>query len=384
MGGDRFMNRSTFRRTDARHALVVTLVATLVLTRSLGSRRGVSADRADGNPTHTVRLTNHTQITGRLEHRDEQRVRMRTKDGFSITVPLERVHTIARADGSERHELKPLLPKKKRGSCKTIALSTEHTLTIRKNPTTQVHMRIAAWPGQTFLRWFPEVSENVWAQRDADVAKQDFTISDAGALVWSRRFEGKASVLATMTPRDDSVALEIRVTAAPDHDIRLASPANCLHFSAAPEFACNDFSRIHVRVKKQWRSFLDLRTAPGAPQNQSPASVIYREGFLESKRPNFWKGHVENCTMPDRVDHPLILCRSRSGNRAVATASEDYQGLFYNQSLPYLLCIHSAQAGVAIPRGTEAVFREIIWFVDGGIKAAVAAYNRDFRVKRSD
>ena len=137
-------------------------------------------------------------------------------------------------------------------------------------------------------------------------------------------------------------------------------------------------------MKEQWRSFLDLRTAPGAPQNQSPASVIYREGFLESKRPNIWRGHVENRTMPDRVDHPLILCQSKSGKRAVATASEDYQGLFYNQSLPYLLCIHSAQAGVAIPRGQEAVFRETIWFVDGGVTEAVAAYDRDFKEKRAD
>lgn len=127
-----------------------------------------------------------------------------------------------------------------------------------------------------------------------------------------------------------------------------------------------------------------LRTAPGAPQSQSPASVIYREGFLESKRPDIWKGHVENRTMPDRVDHPLILCQSKSGNRAVATASEDYQGLFYNQSLPYLLCIHSAQPGVEIPRGQEVVFRETIWFVDGGITAAVAAYDRDFKQRNSD
>ena len=370
------MNRSTFRRTAALVSLVVTL--------PLGSRQLVSADPADSDPSHSLRLTNHTEIKGRIEHRDKRRVRVRTKDGFAITVPLERVHTIARADGSDRRERKPLLPEKKRRSYKTIALSTEHTLTIRKNPTTQVHMRVVEWPGQTFLLWFPEVIDNVWAQWDADVAKQDLTISDEGELVWSRQFEGKASVVATMTARDDSVSLEIRVKAAPDHDIKLASPANCLHFSAAPEFACSDFSRIYVRVQKQWRSFLDLRTAPGAPKSQSPASVIYREGFLESKRLDIWKGHVENRTMPDRVDHPLILCRSRSGNRGVATASEDYQGLFYNQSQPYLLCIHSAQAGVAIPRGKEAVFREIIWFVDGGIQDVVAAYDRDLKAKRSD
>jgi len=333
------------------------------------------------DPPYSVQLTNGTEVTAKIERQDQDRIRLRNKDGFSITVPISRVHTIARVDGSDHRDLQPLLPKNERGAFKTIALRTEHKMTIRENPTTQVLMQVVEWPGQTFLLWFPETIDNVWDQWDADVGKQDFVVTDEGALVWSRKLDGKASVRATMTPRAHSVLLEIRVKAAPDHDITLAAPHNCLHFSQAPDFACTDFSRIYVRVKERWRSFLDLRTAPGAPKKQSPASVIYREGFLESGRPNIWKGSVEHRTMPDRVDHPLILCRSKSGARAVATASEDYQGLFYNQSAPYLLCIHSAQTGVKIPRGKEAVFREIIWFVDGGGGEAVDMYNRDLKAK---
>ena len=67
------------------------------------------------------------------------------------------------------------------------------------------------------------------------------------------------------------------------------------------------------------------------------------------------------------------------GDRVVATAAEDYQTLFHNQGFPYLLCIHSAQAGVAIPRKKTAVFRQMVWFVDGGIKAAIDAFDRDVR-----
>ena len=360
---------------------VTLLTVSVALLPLVGCRGPVLLEPVDRGVAYTVQLTNGTEVTALVEHQDRERIRLRNEDGFVITVPISRLHTIARADGSDRRVLQPLLPESERGAFKTIALSTEHKITIRKNPTTQVLMQVVEWPGQTFLLWFPEEINNVWAQWDADVAKQDFVVSDEGALVWSWASEGKASVRATMTPRDDSVFLEIRVKTAPDHDVEVASPHNCLHFSQAPEFDCDDFSRIYVRVNERWQSFLDLRTAPGAPKSQHPASVIYREGFLESGRPNIWKGHVENRTMPDPVDHPLIFCRSKSGDRAVATASEDYQGLFYNQGMEYLHCIHSAQTGVLVRRGEEVVFREIIWFVDGGGGEAVDMYNRDLKAK---
>ena len=342
----------------------------------------VSAAEKPINVTHKVQLTNGTKVTGKLKHRSKKRLTLWTENGAYVTVPTAHLHTIARVDGSGSRTLRPLLPKAKRKSYKTIALSTEHKHTIRKKPTTQVRIEVLEWPGQVFLLWFPEIINNVWAQWDPGLEEQNFTVNKNGQLVWARNFKGKATVEAIMTPRNDSVYMEIHVKAAANHDVKLAAPHNCLHFSAAKQFDCSDYSRIFVRVKKKWRSFLDLRTQPGAPKSQSPASVIYREGFLESKRANIWKGQVENRTMPDRVDHPLIMCFDKKLKRAVTTASEDYQGLFYNQGLPYLHCIHSAQAGVAIPRGRVAVFREIIWFVDGGIKEAVAAYDRDIKAKK--
>ena len=193
------MHLTKLRRTAVLASLMVPLV--------LASRPLLSADPVKDEQVHSVRLTNRTEVTGRIEHQDKQRLRLRTKEGFAITIPRARIHTLAKSDGSDKRVLSPLLPEKKRNAYKTIALSTEHTLTIRKNPTTQVHIRIAEWPDQTFLLWFPEVIDNVWAQWDAEVAKQDFTISAQGALIWQRRFADRASVLATMTPGNDSVFL---------------------------------------------------------------------------------------------------------------------------------------------------------------------------------
>ena len=269
-----FANRNGLFTSCPRYGSVVRrvtiLIVLLLAVSPSGDDKLISADRTEKGALSSVRLTNGTRVTGRIEHRDKHRLRVRMRDDFAVTVPIEHLPTLSHADGSHQRELRPLLAEGKRRSYKTIALSTEHKLTIRNNPTTQVHMRVVEWPGQTFLLWFPEMIENVWAQWDAEVAKQDFRVSEEGALVWSRQFQSKASVVATMTPRIDAILLEIRVKAGPNHEIKVASPANCLHVSAAPDFACNDYSRIFVRVKKKWRSFLDLRTAPGAPKLQSP------------------------------------------------------------------------------------------------------------------
>ena len=335
-------------------------------------------ENLDAETVYRADLTNGTKVSGCVVHQDDQRIRLRLNDGFATTIPLSRIHALSEGDGSNLRVTQALPTDPGSKDYKTLALKTVHEVTIRKNPTTQVHLRAAEWPDQTFLLWFPEaVVPGVWAQWDAEVARQDFVTTEEGSLVWKKDLPGIAIMKATLTPRDHSVYLEIRVKAEPDHDIPLAAPEICLHFSAAPAFACNDYSRILVRVKKQRRSLLELRTAPGAPTEQSPASVIYREEFLESGRANVWQGRMEKRTMPERIDHPLIACVSKSGDRTVATASEDCLGLFHNQGIPYLLCIHSAQTGVRIPKGEEAIFRQVIWFVDGGVEEAVAAFDRD-------
>ena len=332
----------------------------------------------DAETVYRVDLTNGTNMSGCVVYQDDQRIRLRLNDGFATTIPLSRIHALSDGDGSNQRVIQALPTDPGSKDYKTLALKTVHKVTIRKNPTTQLHLRAVEWPDQTFLLWFPEVVvPDVWAQWDAEVARQDFVTTEDGSLVWMRDLPGTAIVKATLTPRDHSVNLEVRVKAQPDHDIPMAVPQNCLHFSAAPDFACNDYSRIFVRVKKQWRSLLDLRTAPGAPTEQHPCSVIYREGFLKSSYGNIWKGRSEEGTMPGCVDHPLIACVSKSSDRTVATASEDCQGLFHNQQLPYLLCVHSSQTGVRIPKGEEAIFRQVIWFVDGGVEEAVAAFDRD-------
>ena len=114
--------------------------------------------------TYTLQLTNGTRLTGQVEHRDTNHIRVRTDDDFAITVPVPRIHEVARLDGRNRQVLHPLLQKDKRTRVKTIALGTKHKVTIRKNPTTQVRIRVVEWPDQTFLLWFPELVNNLWEQ----------------------------------------------------------------------------------------------------------------------------------------------------------------------------------------------------------------------------
>jgi hypothetical protein len=76
----------------------------------------------------------------------------------------------------------------------------------------------------------------------------------------------------------------------------------------------------------------------------------------------------------------LIIVRSRDGKRAIGTVLEDYQCVFHNHSEAYLLCIHSQQAAVDnLEAGGEAVFRQIVYFNEGGIKEVVRAYESDIR-----
>ncbi len=106
--------------------------------------------------------------------------------------------------------------------------------------------------------------------------------------------------------------------------------------------------------------------------------MYYRKGFLESGRRDAWGGKFRQLNQPQRVDHPLIACKSKDGRKTVGTVSEDYQCVFHNRSIRYLLCIHSQQAPLEVLRpGQEHVFRQCIYFIDGGIGDAVEAYEKD-------
>jgi hypothetical protein len=106
--------------------------------------------------------------------------------------------------------------------------------------------------------------------------------------------------------------------------------------------------------------------------------MYYRRGFFVDGRPDRWAGRFAHCNQQVEADHPLIMCVARDGGRAVGTASEDYQCVFHNSQYEYLRCIHSQQAPVRVLNsGERAVFRQKVYFVQGGVMDCVSAYRVD-------
>jgi hypothetical protein len=261
-------------------------------------------------------------------------------------------------------------------------------VTIRKNPTTQVVIRVREWPGNVFLLWLPEsvsrlrtdretgrlIQESLWDNYTPGIAHQDFVRSpgDAGdSLCWAYEGHPDVALQAVLTPQAHWLRLEVRVTNRSDRELAEVSAQNCFHLSAAPDFSCGDFSRIYLRSKRKWHALASLEPTSDFP-------IYYRRGFLQSGRPDRWAGRFSQNHQPIEADHPLIVCVARDGRRAVGTASDDYQCLFHNAHLEYLRCIHSQQAPVRVLRpGEQASFCQKITFSTGGLAGCISAYEAD-------
>ena len=249
-------------------------------------------------------------------------------------------------------------------------LSSYDAVTIRSNPTTQVAIGVAEWPGNTFLLWLPEALPPLWHQWTPEEAHQDFRPLPGGGLVWKRR-QTEAAMEARLRPEADALALEVAAANLADEPLCGVGTQNCLHFSEAPDFACDDGSRIYIRVDGRWRSIASL--------NPSFKAALYcRAGRRETIDWADRGGQPPEYLERPEVDHPLIVYLSTDGSRTVGTVSEDCDFVFYNSSVPYLLCIHSMQRPVAtLPPGQTARFLQKIYFADGGVDACAAAYEAD-------
>lgn len=248
-------------------------------------------------------------------------------------------------------------------------------ITIRKNPTTQIAIRVTEWPGQVFHLWLPESVGDLWVQWKAAVAHQEFARTERGGLRWEFTGNPKARIAAELTPHPQSLLLEVRVKNLTAGDLTQVTAQNCLPLSEAPDFACRDFSRIYLRTGGKWRSLADLGVTDAFP-------MFYRPGFLESGRLDSWRGGFKAHNQSQRADHPLMIVRSRDGRRAIGTVSEDYQCTFHNHGVAYLLCAHSQQAPVErLAAGKEAVFRQMVYFIDGGIRDVLRAYQADLKAR---
>ena len=258
-----------------------------------------------------------------------------------------------------------------KGDDMNFAFETYDAMTIRENPTTQVAIQIPQWPENTFRLWMPEAVGELWQQWDPDVAHQYFTPTKRGGLLWN--FEGNPDCVISdeMTPKGNSLLLEVSVTNRADHNLEMVYAHNCLHFSAASDFACEDFSRIYIRTNAQWRSLASLSPTCACP-------FYYCEGYSRWGRIDPHENRHEYAKQSTAADHPLIVCVSKDGKRAVGTASEKYEFLFHNGEVEYLLCIHSESGAVPTLKPAETVtFRQKIYFVAGGLMDCVAAFEAD-------
>jgi len=239
-----------------------------------------------------------------------------------------------------------------------------------------VAIRTDKWPGNTFLLWLPEDAHPVWNQWTEGISPhQDFERTDQGGLAW--RFQtDEALVEAKLTPGETSLLCEVHVKNLSDKSIERVCVQNCFHLSKAPDFACRDGSRIFTRIDGKWHSFSELKP-------KYKCAHYIREGFAGAS--DLWTftdnrppKNVADTIEESLVDHPLIICLSRDGSRAVATASDDYRRVFYNGSLEYLLCIHSQQAVLPeLGPGKDFTFRQKIYFAEGGVQECVRMFEED-------
>lgn len=279
------------------------------------------------------------------------------------------------------------------GSQVTFFFDAFEQVTIRKNPTTQIAIRVREWPGNVFLLWLPEsvcrlrvdrgtgllAQDSMWDNYTAGIAHQDFVRTEGGGLLWRYERHPNVAIEAELAPQGNSLTLEVRVTNRSGRDLAEVSAQNCFHLSAAPDFSCGDFSRIYIRSGGEWRALSSLEPTSDFP-------MYYRRGFFVGGRPDRWGGRFSRCNQPAEADHPLIVCVVRDGRRAVGTASEDYQCVFHNSRYEYLRCIHSQQAPVRVlGPGMRAAFRQKVYFVEGGLMDCVSAceadIDRDFQIK---
>lgn len=245
-------------------------------------------------------------------------------------------------------------------------------VTIRgdDNPTTQVAVTLDRWPGNTFTVWLPEAVGDLWQQWDAEVAHQDFATTEKDGLIWIYKGHSAGFIRTELVPGRNSLLFETQVTNRSLENLERVYAQNCIHFSKAPDFICDDFSRIYIRSKGEWHSLASLDPTSSFPR-------YYREGFPSRGRIDPTAHYFENITQDARVDHPLMVLVSGDGARSVGIASEDYEFLFHNQ-MEYLRCIHSESGSPPpLPPGETATFRQKVYFVEGGLEDCVAAFEKD-------
>ena len=240
-----------------------------------------------------------------------------------------------------------------------------------RGPTTQVMVRLAEWPDNIFRLWMPEMVGKLWNNWNTEVARQDFNRTQSGGLRWTYELPRQAHIDVELTPLETSLVIESRVANLSDALLSDVVATKCLQLSLAPDFACGDLTRLHIRSDHKWSTLAALSPSSDYPHYfRTGRRESFRDLSSDSPRPQLYEA-VE-------ADHPLMVCVTPDGDRSVGTASDDFEYLFHNRANPHLWCIHSHQTPVtALEAGRTAVFRQKVYFVDGGLDDCVSAYEAD-------
>lgn len=226
------------------------------------------------------------------------------------------------------------------------------------------------WPGNIFRIWLPEHVGQIWGNWQADVAHQDFAQTQKGGLLWSFTSASGVRISAEATPCGRMLKLAVRITNGSGKALRDMSVANCIQFPLAPEFSCEDFSRIFIRTSGEWQALRALEPISDYPH-------FFRHDSKPANRKIGWGGNLVHLFESTEVDYPLIVCVAKDGRRCVGTASDDYDYLFHNRANHNLLCIHSTQSSVpVVAQGQTATFCQRVYFVDGGLFDCVEAFEQ--------
>src|SRR5260221_1441110 len=238
----------------------------------------------------------------------------------------------------------------------------------RERPTTQILIRRAGWPGNVFRLWLPESVGQIWSNRTSAAVRQSFARTERHGLLWTFEQQQTATIAAELIPLDGSLRLVVRVTNDSGSSMSDIDAMNCFQFSDAPDFDCDDFSRIYIRSQGQWESLAALRPTCGDP-------YYYRAGHFQAGGASWMGGKLAYANQSAPADHPLMVCVSKDGRRSVGTASERFLFLFHNQGNEHLRCIHSQQEPVAVlGPGETAAFQQEVFFVAGGLAECVEAF----------
>ena len=239
------------------------------------------------------------------------------------------------------------------------------------NPTTQVSASLSGWTGNIFRFWLPEHVGVLWNNWTPEDAHQDFASTATKGLKWSFQRRATARVEIDIEPQHRTLHIESKVENHSSSNLSDVTVNVCLQLSQAPDFACDDFSRIFIRTDADWKPLKRLNPTTDYPQYLAPDLYCTHNDIR-------WGTALPELNEDVVADHPLIVYLSKKGDRAVGTASSDFQYLFHNRANEHLLCMHSQQRPVGtLEPGTVASFNQKVYFVEGGVAECVSAFAND-------